>query len=355
MSCPFSVNRRQFLKTSLLTGLAAATHLRLPALTRAAEPAAAPTRVALTTGDSRADLAFRALKPFANQVAQAIGAKRIIIKPNFVAVDNQLAATHAESVEGILDFLKSINKLDNVVIAESAANGPAMEGYDNYKYTKLADKYGVKLLDLDEQGFELVHVFDEKDFRPHPVRMSKLLLDPNAYLISAARMKTHDRIVATLSLKNIIFGAPIKDPGFRWGNRSKPGARNDKPIAHGSGFYGINYNLFALAQRMRPHLALIEGFQGMEGNGPVGGTPVDHRVCVASPDWLAADRVAIELMGIDYARVGYLNYCASANMGQADLAKIELLDQPLVPHIKKYKLATNIEKQLIWMKPPQQG
>jgi uncharacterized protein (DUF362 family) len=44
------------------------------------------------------------------------------------------------------------------------------------------------------------------------------------------------------------------------------------------------------------------------------GTPVDHRVCVASTDWLAADRVGIELMGIDFANVGYLNYCAQSNM-----------------------------------------
>ena len=42
----------------------------------------------------------------------------------------------------------------------------------------------------------------------------------------------------------------------------------------------------------------------MEGNGPCLGTAVDHRVCVVSPDWLAADRVAIELMGIDFAKVG---------------------------------------------------
>ena len=32
----------------------------------------------------------------------------------------------------------------------------------------------------------------------------------------------------------------------------------------------------------------------------MGGTLVEHRVCVVSPDRLAADRVAVELMGIDY-------------------------------------------------------
>ncbi len=37
-----------------------------------------------------------------------------------------------------------------------------------------------------------------------------------------------------------------------------------------------------------------------QGNGPVGGTLVEHRVCLVSSDWLAADRVAVELTGIDY-------------------------------------------------------
>jgi uncharacterized protein (DUF362 family) len=346
-------DRRSFLRTSLLGGLAAAA---APPLARlAAQPAPAlvgvgSCQVALTTGDSRADLAFRALKGFARQVQQAIGNRRVIIKPNNVAIDNKLCATHAETLEGILEFLKSIGKLDNVAIAESAANGPTLDGFANYRYTQLPAKYPVKLLDLDQQEVDLVYVFDEKDFRPHAVRMSRLLLDPGTFIISAARMKTHDRVVATLSLKNIIFGAPIKDLGFRWGPTSKAGARNDKPIAHGSGFRGINYNLFALAQRLHPHLAVIDGFEGMQGNGPVGGSPVDHRVCVVSPDWLAADRVAVELMGIDFAKVGYLNYCAQAKLGQADLSRIEVVGEPIAKHIKSYKLHDNVEQQLIWMK-----
>jgi hypothetical protein len=160
-------------------------------------------------------------------------------------------------------------------------------------------------------------------------------------------------VVATLSLKNIIFGAPIKDRGFASRGRGKAGAKTDKPIAHGGGIRGINYNLFALAQRLHPHLAVVDGYQGMEGFGPTRGTAVEHRVCVVSPDWLAADRVTVELMGIDFAKIGYLNYCAAAGLGQGDLKKIEIIGEPLARHIKTYKLAPNIEHQLTWMKPPQ--
>ena len=347
--------RREFLKRSLFGGFAAAAAGRLSPSVLAGPPASAraSTRGALTAGDDRADNVFRALEPFRDQIAKAIGDRRVVIKPNNVSIEIQLSATHADCLEGILEFLKSIGKGKNVVIAESAANGPTMEGFSNYGYPRLADKYGVKLLDLDQEETEQVFVFDQKDLRPHPVRISRLLLDRDNFIISAAKMKTHDLVVATLSLKNIVFGAPIKDPGFRRRPWGEPGPRTDKPLAHGGGIYGINYNLFVLSQRLRPDLAVIDGFDGMQGNGPTRGTAVDHRVSVVSPHWLAADRVAVELMGIDFAKIGYLNYCAQASPDQADLQRIEIVGEPLARHVRSYELHENVEKQLTWMNPPQ--
>ncbi len=348
-----TLNRRIFLKGSLAGGLAAMTAARLPGLAAAAQAVEAKpaARVALTAGDDRAANAFRGLRALRDEIAKAIGDRPVVIKPNNVAIDNQLAATHADCIEGILEFLKSIGKTGNATIAESAANGPTLDGFANYGYTRLAAKFGVKTVDLDQAGHSLVQVFDEGDFRPHAVRMSRLLLDPRTFIISAAKMKTHDRVVTTLSLKNIVVGAAVKDLGFRWGSAAKPGTKSDKPICHGSGFRGINYNLFALAQRLHPHLAVIDGYDGMEGNGPTLGKPVDHRVCVVSSDWLAADRLAVELMGIDFAKVGYLNFCADAGLGQADLKRIEVVGEPVARHIKNYKLSDNIEAQMIWRKP----
>lgn len=346
-----TTSRRNFIKTTFAGGVAASFIGPLSSISSFSEKEPQPSlssAVGLTTGDHRADLAFRALQPFAKQIKDSIGKKRVIIKPNNVSIDIPLAATHADAIEGILEFLKSIGKLQNVIIAESAANGPTFEGFSNFGYNKVADKYKVKMVDLDQEQYDIVYVFDEKDFRPHPVRMSKLLLSPDSYIISAAKLKTHDRAVATLSLKNIVFGAPIKDAGFTYGPNRKAGAKIDKPIVHGSGFRGINYNLYAMARQLHPHLSVIDGFEGMEGNGPNNGTPVDHRVCIASTDWLSADRVGIELMGIDFSMVGYLNYCAEAGLGMADLNKIQVIGEKISDHIKPYKLSKNIEAQLIW-------
>jgi hypothetical protein len=214
---------------------------------------------------------------------------------------------------------------------------------------RVAQKYGVKLLDLDQEESTLVHVFDQNDFRPHAVRMSKLLLDPGSFLISAAMPKTHDRVVTTLSLKNIIFGAPVKDLGFRWGKGAKPGTKTDKPIAHGGGTRLQLQPPRALAQRlhhaMASSTATPDGRQRLATDFAVR-SPWGH----CGHRWLAADRVAVELMGVDFAKVGYLNYCADARLGEADLSRIEILGDPIDRHIRQYKLAANIEEQLTWMK-----
>ncbi len=352
--CPTS--RRDFLRNSTLAGAAALAVWRLPHAAAAATVAPRRTgspasRVALTTGDDRANLAFKVLEPFKKEVAAAIGKKRVIVKPNNVHIDRPLCATHADNLEGILEFLKAIGKKE-VSIAESPSGGSALEGFANYGYDRVAAMYGAKLLDLDKEGFETLYCADETDLRPRRCRVSKLLLDPNSFVISAAKFKTHMLVGVTLSLKNIVVGAAIKDPGVGTREGPAPGGKSDKPMIHGGGPRGINYNLFTLASRLHPHLAVVDGYEGMEGQGPASGTPVAHKVCVASLDWLAADRVATELMGVDFSKIGYLTYCAQAGtMGQGDLSQIEILGPALKDYTRKYQLPKEWDHLVTWQQP----
>jgi uncharacterized protein (DUF362 family) len=360
MSSYYSGSRRRFLKTSILGGLGLAEGLSLAGAVRAQKgppapvgipfvPTAPPARVALTTGNNRADNIFRALRTFEKEIAQAIGNKLVILKPNNVSISKPLCATHADQLEGILEFLKSIRKT-NAVIAESPADGSALEAFANYGYNKFVGKYGVRLVELDKTAVDTVYCMDQSDLRPHLCRVSRMMLDPNSFIISAAKLKTHFFTVATFSLKNVVVAAAIKEPG------PKPGGEMDRTnrfLVHGGGVRGIHYNLTALAPRLHPHLAVIDGFEGMEGEGPVNGTPVDHRVCVVSTDWLAADTVGAELMGLGIGKVGYLSYSAQAGLGQADLKKIEILGPALKDHIKMYKLPGDMDRLLSWQKPLQ--
>jgi hypothetical protein len=83
---------------------------------------------------------------------------------------------------------------------------------------------------------------------------------------------------------------------------------------------------------------------------------VNHRVCVAGLDWLAADRVATQLMGVDFSQIGYLTYCAQAgNMGQGDLGRIEIIGPALKEHIRKYQLPKEWDKLVTWQQPIKKG
>lgn len=338
-----TINRRGFLNRAAW-GLVGVGALALPGL---AKGAVAQSRVALIHGDSRADNVFKALKLIEPEIRASLAKKkRILIKPNLVVVDQQLAATHAECLEGILEFLQGLTK-EEIVIAETPANGPAPEAYDNYGFLPLAKKYRVRFLDLDVEPFRIRYLVNERH-RPTPVRLSEVLLDPDAYVISTARLKTHDRVVVTLGLKNAAVGAILKDTGYRWGKGSQ--GTTDKHLVHGGPKNeGIHYNLFDLAADLHPDLTVLDGFEGVEHNGPVSGTPVDHRVAVASADWLAADRVGLELMGFDYPKVGYLTFCAQAGMGQGDLERIEVLGERVADFVRPYRPHDNIEQQYQWM------
>ena len=77
--------------------------------------------------------------------------KYVLIKPNNVTTTNQLGATHADALRGILDYLAPRFK-GPVIIAESSA-GNTMQGFDNFKYPALTKEYKkVSLLDLQRGG-----------------------------------------------------------------------------------------------------------------------------------------------------------------------------------------------------------
>ncbi|MFB0525002.1 MAG: DUF362 domain-containing protein [Phycisphaerae bacterium] len=278
-------------------------------------------KVSLVKGNDRREITYQALKNIEDEVLTSIGDKKILIKPNFVTTKRQLAATHADAVRGILDFLRPHYKKQIIIGESTASRAGTFDGFKNYEYLPLEKEYNVKLVDLNEDTYEYRYVFG-KGHRPTPIRIISTFLDPDLYIISAAKMKTHDRVVTTLSLKNVILGAPLNDY-----------KKNDKHLTHAAYNFSrealLHYNMFHLAQEIYPDLGVIDGFEAMEGKGPGGGTPVDARVALASMDPLAMDILTTKIMGFDPSQIMYLTAMAEAGMGQGDLDKIEVLGTPL--------------------------
>ncbi|HVN77445.1 MAG TPA: DUF362 domain-containing protein [Terriglobia bacterium] len=303
--------------------------------------------VALTSGNQRRKIVSDSLLAIEEQILPKLQQKKyVVIKPNLVSTVNPLAATHADALHGILDFLGPRFK-GQVIIAESSA-GNTWEGFDNFHYQQVVAEHKtqqVTLLDLNQDGkYETLPILNA-DLHVVPVRLAARLLDPEAFVICSAILKTHNTVVATLSVKNMTLGAPLR-------SAPKTSRWNDKRLYHG-GVRQTHYDMLLTTQKMRPYwgAAVIDGFEGMEGNGPASGLPVPSRVAIASTDFIAADRVGLEVMGINPAWVGYLNYCAQCGLGQYDLAQMEIRGSQLSKVTRKYQLHEDIERELQWMGP----
>lgn len=113
----------------------------------------------------------------------------------------------------------------------------------------------------------------------------------------------------------------------------------------------MNYNLAVVAKKLSTAwgCGVIDGFEGMEGNGPIRGTAVPVGVALASPDLVAADRIAVEVMGIPSHIVGYLQYACNLGVGQYDMAKIDIRGEKPETVQKKFKLQDQVQQQLDWL------
>ena len=345
-------NRRRFLK-KLSAG---AISLTLGTLYKQSEDSSPrlsgpkESSVSFVTNTDQREAAYQVLKPLEKEIKKDIGEKQVVIKINMALVDEQYrtGTTEPNFVRGILDFLKPIyNK--NVVIGEGTSQVPAsaFDGFKRFDFMPLEKEYNVKLIDLNEQPTTLKFISDGKH-HPLGINIISTYLDPNIYLISATRLKTHNNVVATLSLKNIVMGSPVN---YYKQTNERGMSRTEKTKMHSGGNRGLSYNMFRLATMgIRPDLAVLDGVVGMEGNGPWGGTPIEQGIALASTDWLAADRLGVELMGIDYTYLKYLQWCSDAGMGQDDISKITIIGSDYKPHIKKYELNRNIERQIEWIR-----
>jgi uncharacterized protein (DUF362 family) len=335
-------------------------------------PYEARSPVSLLKGDDRRKNVTQALLAVDREIGPAIKRKKYaVIKINNVSTTNQLAATHVDALRGILDYLEPRIKGPVVIVESSAAE--TLEGFDNFKYAQVIPEYKrlqVSLVDLNrERKYEIFSIVD-RNIRPIPVRLAARMFDPDAYIISSAMLKTHNAVVATMSVKNMVIGSPLHSvagetpvwhdkrlyhaqamPGAAGRGAPPAGGRGSGRGGPGGNFHAMNYSMAITAKKLSTNwgAALIDGFEGMEGNGPSTGTPVPMHVAIASPDFLAADRVALETMGIPPHAVGYLQYAAQLGTGQFDLAKIDIRGERPESVRQVFKLHDSVQQQLDWL------
>ncbi len=346
------------------------------------------SRVALWSGNNRYTNVQGVLQEIDNEIDWH-QYQRVVIKPNFVSITNQLAATHVDAVRALLNHIRS-RFSGEIWLIEGGAGHERVQGFVNYGYDKLIDEFGVLLKEIGEAETLSLEVFDKK-LRPIKVKVDKRMME-EALIVSITPPKIHDTVIFTASLKNVIMGSLVVDHiniqrksrrALRQSKRflrilwdrfwpsliskaptsiRKTKVFNDldffllrtfndgdsRMMMHQS-FPVMNLNLFLLSRHIRPHLSIIDGFEVMAGDGPIDGEAVHLGFALAGTDCISVDATAARLMGIDPMTVGYLYYCALANSGNITESHIEITGIVKIKDISQpVKLHTTHIQQIKW-------
>lgn len=253
--------------------------------------------------------------------------KRILLKPNLVEFDaSTVINTDARFVAAALEAFRSLgaaevrigegpgHRRDTYALADDAGYRKAIRGFDDV------------FTDLNRDDVSAVTDFAEAPEMYFPAAALGADL-----IVSLAKMKTHHWAGATLSMKNL-FGL-VPGAVYGW----------PKNKLH---YIGIPKSVAALNRRFRNTFALVDGIVGMEGNGPIQGTPKASGVMVMGRDPVAVDATCCRIMGIDPDRVEYLPL--AADLGHLAAERIEQRgesiqsvrsDFALIPEFQSFRLA----------------
>jgi uncharacterized protein (DUF362 family) len=228
--------------------------------------------------------------------------KRVLLKPNLVEFDSSTVInTDAAIVGAALELFRRLGAAE-VLIGEGP--GHRRDTYDlaseaNYR-ASIAGFDGL-FVDLNRDDVSPVQGFANggEFYFPHTALAADLI-------VSLAKMKTHHWAGVTLAMKNL-FGL-VPGSVYGW----------PKNKLH---YIGIPKSIVAINRQFPKTFAIVDGIVGMEGNGPIQGTPKIAGIMVMGRDLVAVDATCCRIMGVDPGRVEYLRM--GAELGHVNSEKIE--------------------------------
>lgn len=270
-----------------------------------APPGAA--RVAVLRATSYDDGLERVVGDGLRAIGANVDGARVVLKPNLVEYDKSTVInTDPRLVAAAVVALRRLGAADIVV-----GEGPGHRRDTQYVVTssgllEALDSVDARFVDLNTDGVTRVPL------RSRYTALGELWLPDTIadadVVISMPKMKTHHWAGVTLSLKNCFGCVPGRVYGW------------PKNALH---WAGLEQSILDVAGAVRPDYAIVDGIVGMEGNGPISGTPVLANVLVFGDDPVATDVVGARIMGFDPEKIPYLAEAARF-LGQGDMDRIRI-------------------------------
>ena len=166
---------------------------------------------------------------------------------------------------------------------------------------------------------------------------SKSLYNADVY-ISIPKMKTHQKVGATLNLKGLVGTISDKNQLVHWqvgcpetGGDEYPSreaweAGQNAKVKHRGAWPGNDtiwrmvvdlYN--GMMKRERKYFSVIDGITAGEGQGPFCPTAKYADTIIAGEDLLACDIACVRYMGFDPYRINYLKYFLNSKISLEDI------------------------------------
>ncbi|HVT92959.1 MAG TPA: DUF362 domain-containing protein [Bryobacteraceae bacterium] len=248
----------------------------------------------------------------------AMSGLAVMIKPNLVAGQPSTSGvtTDPQVVRALVDMALDSGAA-SVTIVEGGGHSPANFTSCGYDFLRTYDSR-VQLLDFASAPLAVVNV-------PRGLTYFRLYLpapavEPGLVFISAGKMKTHVNSVASLSMKNI----------FGLASPQKYSVAGQLPRQDGHS-RGIDQSVVDVNLSRPISFSVIDGVWGLEGEGPLSGTPVPSNVVFAGRNPAATDRAALDFMGIAQSAVPHLAYAAWRGIGPSGMDSITMLGDSYTP------------------------
>jgi uncharacterized protein (DUF362 family) len=248
------------------------------------------------------DLVSRMLEGV-RQCGLDVRGKRVLLKPNLVEFDPATVInTNAAVIVAAVEVFHQLGAAEVKIGEGPGHRRDTLDMADDARYRATIPKFESIFTDLNRDDVSPVKNFggEQEFYFPNTVLGADLI-------VSLAKMKTHHWAGATLSMKNF-FGV-VPGSVYGW----------PKNKLH---YLGIPESIVALNRQFgRKAFAIVDGVIGMEGNGPIQGTPKPAGVLVMGSDLVAVDSTCCRVMGIDAEKVSYLRM--AADLGHVHAARIE--------------------------------
>lgn len=278
---------------------------------------AGPPTVAIVRGEDPAEMVAKAIDLSGGLEGLVRNGDTVVIKINLTTYMDPNSphigmVTDVRVVAGVVDYLKK-HRTCRIVIAENSAIDTS-EAFRLYGYTEMAKQKGAELVDLEKD--EQVVVRRQGLTNPE-YRIAKTLLQANL-VIDMPPLKTHQLTGITVGMKNWFGLLPKGDLRDQYHDQ-------------------IDEVLSDLTSIVHPRLTVVDGLVGMEGQGPVQGTPVKMGIVMAGRDVVAVDTVAAAVMGFDPNQISHLTVAHERGLGENDLARIVVKGEPIAAVRKPFQ------------------